>query len=61
LALMPGEVGAQIAEPFRTEHQLAHDEQRPALADEIEGMRRAASILVASAGRRRRNEASYFL
>jgi hypothetical protein len=36
LALIPGQIGANVAEPLRPEHQLAHHQQSPALADQVE-------------------------
>ena len=43
-----GQAGGQVGEPFRAEHELAHDEQRPALADEVERVRDSAELAVAS-------------
>ena len=37
---------AQVGEALRAEQQLAHDQQRPALADDIEGARDAAAVAV---------------
>ena len=55
----PGKIRAEIAEPFRSEHQLAHHQKRPALADEVERMGcRAGVIIVATDGRLDRH--SYF-
>ena len=34
------------AEPARAEHQLADDQQRPALADELHPQRRATGVVV---------------
>jgi hypothetical protein len=31
-----GEAGVEVGEAFRAEEQVANDQQRPALADEIE-------------------------
>jgi hypothetical protein len=45
------QAGTQISEPLRAEQQLAHDQQRPALADEVEGVGRAAPVFVAASGR----------
>ena len=34
---MPGQRGAQVGEPTVADQQLAHDQQRPAVADDVEG------------------------
>ena len=41
-------IGAQIAEPFRAEHQFAHHQQRPTFANEIKRMRRPAGVVIAA-------------
>jgi hypothetical protein len=46
----PGKVCTKITEPLGTQHQLAHHQQRPALAHEIERMSGSARVLVAAAG-----------
>ena len=38
--------GAQVGEALGAEQQLAHDQQRPALADEVERARDAAAVSV---------------
>jgi len=43
-----GQALPQVGEALGAEHQLAHDQQRPALADEVEGMSRRASVVVAA-------------
>jgi len=43
-----GQAGAQAGEALGAEHQLAHDEEGPALTDQVEGMRRRASVVVAA-------------
>ena len=40
------EPGAEVGEALRAEQQLAHDQQRPALADEVEGAGDAARLAV---------------
>ena len=44
-----GQVDANVAEPFWTEHKLAHDEQGPALADQVERMGGSAGVVVTAA------------
>src|SRR5205085_1065202 len=46
-----GKARAQIAEALRAEHELAHDEEGPTLADEVERMGRPAGVVVAAPGR----------
>ena len=46
----PRQVRPEIAEPFGPEHQFAHDEQGPPLPDEVEGVRRPASVLIPATG-----------
>ena len=41
-----GQAGTKVGEALRSENQLADDEQRPPLADQIEGARDAAGISV---------------
>lgn len=38
------QAGPQIGEALRAEQQLAHDEQRPALADDVERARHPAAV-----------------
>jgi hypothetical protein len=45
----PRQVGAKVAEALGAEEQLAHHQQRPPFADEIERMRRPARIFIAAA------------
>ena len=40
------QAGAQVGEALRAEQQLAHDEQRPALADEVERAGDSAAVAV---------------
>ncbi len=44
------QAGAQIAEPFRAQHEFAQDQQRPAFADQIERVGDATGVLVAAMG-----------
>jgi hypothetical protein len=53
------EVRPDLAEAARAEHELAHDQQRPALADEFEGQGGAAGIVIAALPRAR-SDVSYF-
>ena len=46
LALMPGRLARRSPNRFGAEHQLANDEERPALAEQLERMRRGTRILV---------------
>ena len=54
-----GEVCPDLAEAAGAEDQLAHDEQRPTLADELQGERGTASVVVPTLARRR-GASSYF-
>ena len=39
-----------VAEPQRPQHQLAHDQKRPALADKVERVSRAAGVVIRAPG-----------
>ena len=54
-----GQARSQIGEAPPAEHQLTHDQQRPAFADEFEGQRRAAGVVIPAFFRAFR--LSYFL
>ena len=41
------QIGAQLRKPPAAEHQLAKDQQRPAVADKLKRMGRAAGVVVA--------------
>jgi len=43
-----GQAGAQVREPLRPEQQLADDEQRPTLADDVEGAGDPTAVAVCS-------------
>jgi hypothetical protein len=45
-----GQAGAQVGEALGAEQQLAHDEERPALADDVEGAGDATAIPVRALG-----------
>ena len=44
---------AEVGEALRAEQQLAHDQQRPALADDVEGMGETTGLSVGALGRHR--------
>ena len=44
-----GQLGEEILEPLRAEQKLANDQQRPALADDVEGPGDRAHLSVAAA------------
>ena len=51
----PRQARAQVAEALRPQHELAHDQERPALADHVQRARHAAAVAV---GPHRRHENS---
>ena len=53
------QAGAQVGEALRAEQQLADDQQRPALADDVEGARDAAAVAVGPFGRHRRQSTDF--
>jgi len=48
----PVQAGPQLDEPFRPEDQLADDQQRPPVADDVEGAGDPAGVVVAAGTRR---------
>ena len=54
-----GQARPQVGEALRAEQQLAHHQQRPALADDVEGARDAAAVAVGPFLRHRRQSTHF--